>query len=232
MLNFITKRIGVFLIIGIVFTVFSPWLFTRNLGLIGFHSTGDIGSTIGGITAPITSLIGALLIYCALDAQKKANKIQSENNATQTLLSLILDLEKKCYDLVFIAENNHHRTGIAAFNSISSILYYRDISHSIGKKVDKYNNGLLSSINFGNYYNIITNASLILDFVKSAEVDKFNKSILEKRFQQIFDIFLDVSLRRLEDFYTEDRSKGRVESDYYFEDLINIRHKIKNQYSS
>ncbi|HQQ30345.1 MAG TPA: hypothetical protein PLG82_08590, partial [Tenuifilaceae bacterium] len=121
-------RIGVFLIIGIVFTVFSPWLFTRNLGLIDFHSTGDIGSTIGGITAPITSLIGALLIYCALDAQKKANNIQSENNATQTLLSLILDLEKKCYDLVFIAESNHHRTGIAAFNSISSIFFYRGIS--------------------------------------------------------------------------------------------------------
>ena len=134
MLNFLGKRIDILLLLGVIFTILSPWIFTRSLGIINLQDTGEIGSTIGGITAPITSLIGAFLIYYALVAQRQANKIQSENNTIQTLLTLILDLEKKCADLVFIDEKINQRKGIAAFNSMSSILYFREISPYMGEK--------------------------------------------------------------------------------------------------
>jgi hypothetical protein len=94
MLNFLGKRIELLLIFGITLTILSPWIFTRSIGFLDFQNTGEIGSTIGGVTAPITSLIGAFLIYYALVAQRQANKIQSENNTIQMLLTLILDLEK------------------------------------------------------------------------------------------------------------------------------------------
>ncbi|HEX6222846.1 MAG TPA: hypothetical protein VFZ52_00450, partial [Chryseolinea sp.] len=54
----------VVLILGIVAIVSVPILFTTN-GL-SFAETGDIGDTIGGITAPISSLVGSVLVFLAL----------------------------------------------------------------------------------------------------------------------------------------------------------------------
>lgn len=226
MLNFLGKRIDILLLLGVIFTILSPWIFTRSLGIINLQDTGEIGSTIGGITAPITSLIGAFLIYYALVAQRQANKIQSENNTIQTLLTLILDLEKKCADLVFIDEKINQRKGIAAFNSMSSILYFREISPYMGEKTDKFKNDLMTVINFGNYYNVITNAALIFDFIESSEIDISNKLILQKRFEQIYTIYLNKSLQRLDEYYTEDKQNGKIEYDKYLEEIIMFRHKI------
>lgn len=58
---------------------------TRTLGLISFENTGQIGDTIGGVTAPIASLIDSLLVYYALKAQIEANKlIQDQFNYQKT----------------------------------------------------------------------------------------------------------------------------------------------------
>lgn len=40
-----------------------------------FTQTGQIGDTIGGITAPFVNLIGAFLVFYALQAQVKANEL-------------------------------------------------------------------------------------------------------------------------------------------------------------
>ena len=41
--------------------------------IFSFEDTGEIGDTIGGITAPFLSFFGAILIYLALKAQIEAN---------------------------------------------------------------------------------------------------------------------------------------------------------------
>jgi len=64
-----------FLFAGILLVVIAPYIFTRQLGIINFDDTGTIGDTIGGITAPITSLIGSILVFFALKAQIDANKL-------------------------------------------------------------------------------------------------------------------------------------------------------------
>jgi len=38
--------------------------------------TGNIGDTIGGITAPVINLIGAILVYISFKVQSNANQIQ------------------------------------------------------------------------------------------------------------------------------------------------------------
>jgi hypothetical protein len=70
-----TNNILIFLIAGILFVIFSPFIFTRPFGVFNFTDTGTIGDTIGGITAPITSLLGSILVYFALKAQIDANKL-------------------------------------------------------------------------------------------------------------------------------------------------------------
>jgi len=70
-----TNNILIFLIVGILFVILSPFIFTRPFGVFNFTDTGTIGDTIGGITAPITSLLGSILVYFALKAQIDANKL-------------------------------------------------------------------------------------------------------------------------------------------------------------
>jgi hypothetical protein len=72
----IMNRIVLILIVGVLFLIFSPWLFTRDWSHIKFDSSSaNIGDTIGGITAPIASLIGSILVFYALKAQIEANKL-------------------------------------------------------------------------------------------------------------------------------------------------------------
>ncbi|TRW22421.1 hypothetical protein FMM05_18125 [Flavobacterium zepuense] len=64
---------------GIVILLFL-WVFllTRNFSFesFDFTATGQIGDTIGGLTAPIIGLFGAILVYVSFQAQLKANRMQ------------------------------------------------------------------------------------------------------------------------------------------------------------
>ncbi len=69
------------LIVGIILLLFSStFIFTMPSLFSGFdfRETGQIGDTIGGITAPIINLIGAILVYLSFRVQNKANEIQYE----------------------------------------------------------------------------------------------------------------------------------------------------------
>jgi hypothetical protein len=58
----------------------SAWVYvlTRPALIDGFNfsDTGEIGDTIGGLTAPIIGIVGTLLVYYSFQAQLKANKLQ------------------------------------------------------------------------------------------------------------------------------------------------------------
>ena len=99
-----TRHAKIALGAGIILMLFLPWLLTREFGIISFLNTGPIGDTIGGITAPISGLLGAYLVFLALKAQVKANeKIQDqiksqedkeERNQIQIFLDGIISLTK------------------------------------------------------------------------------------------------------------------------------------------
>ena len=69
------KQSKIILVVGIILVIISPILLTREFGWISFEDTGQIGDTIGGITAPIVNLIGAVLVYYAFLLQLDANKL-------------------------------------------------------------------------------------------------------------------------------------------------------------
>jgi hypothetical protein len=86
------------LIIGIALTIVAAWLLIQDWSAITFINTGQIGDTIGGITSPIVDLIGAILVYKALQAQIIANKIITdpfeEQTKEQILLKTSLSVQK------------------------------------------------------------------------------------------------------------------------------------------
>lgn len=77
--NVLLKRINKYAIfivlLGVLGVIISPYLFTLP-GTIDFSQTGDIGSTIGGITAPIVGILSVVLIYLSFFAQFHANQLQ------------------------------------------------------------------------------------------------------------------------------------------------------------
>lgn len=88
--------------IGILILTLPALLTQLPLSILDFTQVGQVGDTIGGVTAPFVGLLGAYLIYQAFDAQVKANKIQSEANDIQqktaefdVALKLIDDLGNK-----------------------------------------------------------------------------------------------------------------------------------------
>lgn len=71
-----TLKLGATLLwIGIPLCLITPLIFTLPSGFVDFSTTGSIGDTIGGITAPFINILGAILIFLALKAQIQANLI-------------------------------------------------------------------------------------------------------------------------------------------------------------
>lgn len=55
----------------------TPWIFTRTgFHWLNFTETGNIGSTIGGITAPFFSLLASVIVYFSFRAQIQMNITQ------------------------------------------------------------------------------------------------------------------------------------------------------------
>lgn len=73
-----------------ILILITPYLITRNLGLVSFADTGEIGDTIGGITAPFLGFFGSVLVYLALKAQIDANeqvRLQFEKQENEVLIT-------------------------------------------------------------------------------------------------------------------------------------------------
>ena len=82
------------MIVGIIGVLISPILFTRGslFKIFDFSNTGQIGDTIGGITAPIVGLVSIILLYLTLREQQTFNSRQIVDNRINQLLMIQNDL--------------------------------------------------------------------------------------------------------------------------------------------
>ena len=81
-----TLKLGrIWLWIGIPICIFSPFILTQSFIGPNFTLTGAIGDTIGGITAPFISIIGAILVFLALKAQIQANLLVQDQIEAQEI---------------------------------------------------------------------------------------------------------------------------------------------------
>lgn len=75
------EQFGIWLLI--IFIVISPALLTQLDWGFDFTQTGQIGDTIGGITAPLVNLLAAYLVYKSFEAQIRANTNQRHDHNEQ-----------------------------------------------------------------------------------------------------------------------------------------------------
>jgi hypothetical protein len=64
------------LIFGVLLMIILPFLFTRSWSLLVLTETGNIGDSIGGMTAPAIGLMSAALIFLSFKAQIRMNERQ------------------------------------------------------------------------------------------------------------------------------------------------------------
>lgn len=88
--NFIVCPLVIF---GLIIAL--PTLFTQPafFDVFDFSNSGQIGDTIGGITAPFISCIAAVLVYLALREQVKANELINAQIISQQINDQINRLE-------------------------------------------------------------------------------------------------------------------------------------------
>lgn len=85
------KNIVYWISFFLLLTVIAPWLFTIKLGIIDLSSTSqaNIGQTIGGVTAPITAILSAILLFYTFRSQKEETRNNQANQDIQALLTVI-----------------------------------------------------------------------------------------------------------------------------------------------
>lgn len=224
------KKPHLLLIFGILLTIISPWLLTQTFNLNNFSldESSNIGSTIGGITAPIVSILGSILLYFAFIAQKDANEIQISNSEQQIILSLLIELNTKCENYEYIHFEGNEKMifkGLSGFNFAFRHLLFRDIKEYFNKDKKTNESEVLTVVNFANYFNIISDASLILSSIKNLKSKKNQIETLDKKLFYTYSIFLKKSLKRLIENY-----ENCGEKDYYLEELKCIKTSFEEYY--
>ena len=76
----IIRNANIIIIVSIILCFLAPIILTQPFfsELFNYSETGQIGDTIGGITAPFVNLVGSILVFYALKAQIDANKLIQE----------------------------------------------------------------------------------------------------------------------------------------------------------
>jgi hypothetical protein len=178
-----------FLVVGLLFVSFAPFLFTQfSLGsAFDFSGTGQIGDTIGGITAPFINLIAVLLIYFSFRQQLLSNEIQIgliNNEKEERKKNKELELINLAYDdLKTYVDNFQYvfeRTSIKDMKTIEEVYKGEDaIYHLI--KVLKQHKG---HVGFRNQRNAISSLISILQLTDGI-IDKLGYSRF-KRHEKLF----------------------------------------------
>lgn len=124
-INLTQKEKISFLIIGILIC-FLPYLLTRDFDIVSFNDTGNIGDTVGGVTAPFLSFFGSILVFLALKAQIDANeeiKLQFQRqNQDQLFFRLIDNLHNRITNYSFNSTKDGGQMEIKSFEVLTFLI--------------------------------------------------------------------------------------------------------------
>lgn len=126
-----------FSIIIVIFIITAPYIFTRPsiCNALNFSNTGQVGDTIGGITAPIINLLGVILVYLSFQTQIKANKIQTDaleeeknqnikKNQFEKYLLVFDEIKKSLNTVEFVVEHPIQRMSLEFFSQPIHVTYH------------------------------------------------------------------------------------------------------------
>jgi hypothetical protein len=129
----------------LIFVAIKPSIFPG----LDLSKTGDIGDTIGGITAPFLNIFGSLLIYVSFREQYKANQIQ-QKAILDELKSTSQEKEFQLIDSVLT--DFKHSYDKLTFATIEP----RKISHQNQERIleEVFNTSIIALTKFPRYFGV------------------------------------------------------------------------------
>ena len=128
--NIKTSQILLLLLI-IIFLLPFIYTLTTKLEYLNFSNTGEIGDTIGGITAPFINGLSAILVFLAFKAQIKANEIFKNQEQSRNILDQIkiiqedkLDIEQTIHTMTTNCNHLVSPSVIQILNNVNKITYF------------------------------------------------------------------------------------------------------------
>lgn len=114
---FLKRHWTLFLVILLILAL--PYIFTRDaLFGISFSNTGNIGDTIGGITAPFVGLVSIILLYITLYEQLKINRKQTNDSDFNKILNLQNQIQDKSSNLTFMYDTDRRNEARGLFSLV------------------------------------------------------------------------------------------------------------------
>lgn len=177
------------LLAGLVLIIFSmPVVLTQYsyFKTFNFTQTGQIGDTIGGITAPFINLLGAILVFLSFKQQIKANEIQ-----TNALLNEIKRNENERKYNSLMTDINNLRADINEFTLFGKTVKTGTYAlHELETSVKDWNAkslmALIESPHFKNFYFLIATTQNILRKIQVSELSDFEKKDLTEKLIYLF----------------------------------------------
>jgi len=165
-------HIGLLVIGFILFLFGAVFTFTRETVFQewGLSSSGQIGDTIGGITAPIINIVGSFLIFISFLSQNKANRIQADQNSFSLFHDLYKDLKGDFNNISFASstiKDGKIYHGKKALSVFCETLESR-ITNEEFKNNSFFNEFLFLTGSFG----------MLLDMVKSSNMNAIEKTYI------------------------------------------------------
>jgi hypothetical protein len=171
------------LILGLIIIIIPPLLVIPTFwGALDFSDTGEIGDTIGGITAPFINGIGAILVFIAFKEQIKANNLLKEQQYFQPIHEQIQRLEADFFDLQDIINAIHQ-------NKITSEMIPNNIDSDTGYAINYYINAdLLNKA-------IYTTALFLQTYELIEKLE--NREFMTKKLKTLYKIIYQDKYRKL-----------------------------------
>lgn len=152
-------------------------------------NSGPVGDTIGGITAPIINLVGAILVYASFRQQLEANRIQKDAlnseiqtsrrlNNFNTTLNIIRNIEEDFKQIKSGTKKNERFGSDAVADCMNTCI-------SEGKLLDEVLTGTLI-----NYSSIARMFSIVIEKILTADIDKEDKKLLVNMLLNFIDSYI------------------------------------------
>jgi hypothetical protein len=145
-------------------------------------SAANIGSSIGGLTAPILSIFSSYLLYLALSAQRAANNDQRIKADSDIIFLLISQLEQEYNS--FETETTYRKTGENPVTKITK--GYEALTRFAtlyGSNVHTNLEAFLEDARSDNFLLLLRSFDLITETIESADFTEKTKSIFRRKIQ-------------------------------------------------
>jgi hypothetical protein len=183
----------------VYFVVDKDWLFDLS-------DKGGIGDAIGGITAPVIGLLGAILVFISFISQVRANSLISNHNEFKLVIDLISELKQ---DINYLYERRNWENNIV--NSINEISPTNNIRTPFLNEL--YNNDIknVPAVFKRKLLYILKEYEFLIRRIESlAKLNNEDKDSLTSSIDVIYDCYLDNYCKAYKRLQLDDKKNAKL----------------------